>query len=398
MADVKVISINAHGKFSTGNIASAIIEKIGGDSKCFHSRDNLEAHYAVKFCFDLETKLDIALTRTTGVDGVWSWYNTRKILKALKQEKPDVIHIHNLHGFYINYKKLFKYIKKNNIKVIWTLHDCWSFTGHCTHFDYEGCEKWKNECKKCPLAKQTYLKSWWFDRSKSNFRRKKKAFCGVENLTVITPSEWLASMARQSFLSEYPIKVINNGINTENFKICTNNTFKDVLPADKKIVIAVASSWGKLKGFDDVVEISRRLPDDYRVVIVGVSRGQKEQLSNENIIAITRTENQQQLAELYSSAHVFINTTYEETYPTVNIEALCCGCPIITYNTGGSVETVNCDTGVIVPKGDIESMVEAIKSVADKDYDRQTMSAVAKVNYSKEVMVEKYIDLMDSIL
>lgn len=397
MSNIKVISLNAHGKYSTGNIASAVIEKLGGGSKCFYSRDFLDTDYAVKFASKNGMTLDIALTRITGIDSVWSWKNTRKILKALKQENPNVLHIHNLHGFYINYKKLFKYIKKNNVKVVWTLHDCWSFTGHCTHFDYEGCENWKTECKKCPLAKQSYLKSWFFDRSKANFRRKKKYFCGVENMTIVTPSEWLGDLAKQSFLNEYPIKVINNGINTENFKICENQSFKEILPADKKIVIAVASSWGKLKGFDDVVEISRRLPEDYEVVIVGVNEAQKQRLANERIIAVTRTENQQQLAELYSAARVFINTTYEETYPTVNIEALCCGCPIVTYNTGGSIETVNDDTGLVVPKGDIDGMINAIKTISDKNYDRQKMSTEAKTKYSKEVMVDKYIELIKSV-
>ena len=344
-----------------------------------------------------ETKADIVLTRLSGVDSVWSWNNTRKILKALKREKPDIVHLHNLHGFYINYVRLFKFIKKNNIKVVWTLHDCWSFTGHCPHFDFIGCDKWQTECYACPLKNQTYLKSWLFDRSKANFRRKEKAFCGVENLTIVTPSEWLAGLVKQSFLKDYPIEVINNGINAENFKICENTSFKSIVPVDKKIVLAVASSWDKRKGLHDVVEISGQLSDEYAVVVVGVSEQQKEQLSKERIITITRTDNQQQLAELYSMASVFINPTYEDSYPTVNIESLCCGCPIVTYNTGGSVETITEETGIIVPKGDVDAMLEAIKVVGLRDYDRNNVSSKAKALYSKRSMVDKYIELYTKI-
>ncbi len=393
MPGLKVIHINAHGKYSTGNIATSVIERVGNGSKIFHAYSYLGGESAKMYYSKFGWLMDVLMTRLTGLDSIWSWNNTRKIIRDLKREKPDILHLHNLHGFYINYRALFKFIKKNNIKVVWTLHDCWSFTGHCPHFDYIGCDKWKTGCHNCPTYKESYLKSWFFDRSKKGYNSKKKAFCGVKNLVIATPSEWLAGLAKQSFLKEYPVKVVNNGINTENFNICENVTFKDVIPEGKKVVLAVASSWDEMKGYSDVVEISRRLNNDYIVVMVGVSEARKEALEGERIIAITKTENQKQLAELYSAAHIFINTTYQETFPTVNIEALCCGCPIVTYATGGSTETVNESNGAVVPKGDVDAMLEAIYDIQAKIYDREGISRKAKELYTKENMIENYIDL-----
>lgn len=393
----KVIHINAQGGYSTGNIATSIVAHAASGSKLFYALGKTDRALGTKFYSKFGWKLDLILTRLTGRDSVWSWCNTRRIIKELKQEKPEIIHLHNLHGFYINYKKLFKFIKRNDIDVVWTLHDCWSMTGHCTYFDYIGCEKWKTGCEKCPTFKESYLKSWLFDRSKTTYNAKKKAFCGVKNLIFVTPSEWLAELLKQSFLKDYPVKIINNGINTENFSVIPNVSFKEILPIGKKIVLAVASDWGERKGFFDVVEISRRLTEDYCVVIVGVTETQKQQLSGEKVIAIIRTENQRQLAELYSAAHVFINTTYEDNYPTVNIEALCCGCPIITYATGGSVETVDETNGMIVPKSDVDAMLSAIYAIDDKMFDRQKISKDAKEKYTSENMVDAYIELYNSI-
>ena len=398
MADLKVIHINAHGKYSTGNIATSVIKSVANGSKLFHTCDALDESISKRFYSKSEWMIDVGLTRIFGLDSIWSWNNTRKIIRDLKREKPDILHLHNLHGFYINYRALFKFIKKHNVKVVWTLHDCWSFTGHCSHFDFIGCDKWKTGCHNCSTYKKTYLKSWFFDRSKAGYKSKKKAFCGVENMVITTPSEWLAGLVKQSFLKEYPVKVVNNGISTENFNICENVTFKDVIPNGKKVVLAVASSWDEMKGYSDVVEISRKLSDDYIVVMVGVSEALKQRLSEERIIAISKTENQRGLAEIYSAAHVFINTTYQETFPTVNIEALCCGCPIITYATGGSVETVNDANGVVVPKGDVDAMLGAIYGIKDKEYNRQKMSEEAKKLYSKQKMIENYIKLYKELL
>lgn len=392
---MKVIHINAHGSFSTGNIAKLLIKNHSNEDVFLFSRDDVKEHFAVKYYNNIGFWIDTLLTRITGIDSVWSFSNTRKILKKLNEEEPDIIHLHNLHGFYINYVKLFKYIKKHDIKVIWTLHDCWSFTGHCPHFDFFGCNKWMKQCKKCPLYKQTYLKSWFFDNSSSAYKLKKKSFCGVKDLTIVTPSKWLADMVKQSFLKNYPVKVINNGINTEVFVPFFSKKTKEIIPDNKKVVIAVASEWGKRKGFDDIIEISRRIKDDYIVVIVGVTPQQKEKLSKERIIAITRTENQKQLAELYSMAEVFINTTYEDNYPTVNLEALCCGCPVITYNTGGSIETIDETNGIVVKKGDISEMLESIYNISSLVKDRSSISQNAKNKFSVDIMAELYKKLYE---
>ena len=384
---MKVIHINAHGKFSTGNIASGLAKETGEGSKLFYTRDRVSPELGIKFFTKTGFYLDLFLTRLTGRDGIWSFGNTRRILRALKKEKPDLIHLHNLHGFYINYKMLFSFLKKNDIKVVWTLHDTWAFTGHCAHFDYVGCQKWQSGCGSCPLNKQTYLKSWFFDRSRANFKSKKKSFTGLKDLTIVTPSAWLKDLVGESFLKKYKVQVIHNGIPTELFSRRLEKPKSFLLPEDKKIVLAVASSWDEMKGFSDLVALSKKLPKEYQLVMVGLKEWQKEALAGENILAITKTENREELADLYAKANVFVNTTYQDTFPTVNLEALCSGTPVITYATGGSVETVNETNGRVVSKGDVDALTKEILALEKKDFNREEISHSAKEKYSKEKMI-----------
>ena len=272
-----------------------------------------------------------------GKTGFASKHATKKLLKFLDKINPDIVHLHNIHGYYLNIELLFNYLKEKQIRVIWTLHDCWSFTGQCAFFDYVGCDKWQTECKNCPMLSE-YPKSF-VDSSKWNYQKKKELFTGL-NITLVTPSKWLASLVKNSYLKVYDVKVINNGIDLNVFKPTPSNFREKYCLKDKKMILGVAGVWDRRKGLNDFIELSKLLDDNYVIVLVGLNDKQLDLLPH-NIIGIKRTENQQELAGLYTTADVFFNPTYEDNYPTVNLESLACGTPVITYDTGGSPEFVD---------------------------------------------------------
>lgn len=293
----------------------------------------------------------------TGGNGLFSVVATRKLLRELDAFSPDIIHLHNLHQFCVNFPMLFGYIKKKKIRVIWTLHDCWSFTGHCPHFDYIGCEKWKTGCSHCELF-SGYPKSY-VDNSQWMYNHKKNWFCGVEDMTLVTPSRWLAGQVRQSFLAAYPVKVINNGIDLELFKPTPSDFRQRYGCEEKQILLGVAFDWGHRKGLDVFVELASRLKETHQIVLVGTDETVEAQLPD-NIIAIRRTDGQKALAEIYSAADLFVNPTREEVLGLVNVEALACGTPVITFCSGGSPECIDETCGVVVDRDDIDAMHEQI--------------------------------------
>lgn len=298
-------------------------------------------------------------TRITDKCGFGSRGVTKEFLRKLDDYNPELIQLHIMHGYYINLELLFTYIKQHKIPVVWTFHDCWAFTGHCPYFDYVGCEKWQTGCHDCQQKKH-HPASWLLDNSAWNYKKKKELFTGVNNMTIVTPSEWLTGLVKKSFLKEYPVVVINNGINLNDFKP-TEGTFRqDYGIKDKKIVLGVSSTWVKSKGIDDFIEMSKMLPDDYIIILVGLNKDQKESLPR-TMIGIERTDSVQKLAEIYTAADVFVNPTYEDNYPTTNLEALACGTPVITYRTGGSIEAVQYSGhGFIVEKGNVAMLVGKI--------------------------------------
>lgn len=306
------------------------------------------------------------LSVITGNEGCFSVNGTNRFLSQLDAIKPDIIHLHNLHGWYINLPLLFNYIKKNNIKVVWTLHDCWAFTGHCPHFTIAKCDKWKTGCYKCPNCKE-YPKSL-FDNSKKMYRLKKKWFTGIENLTIVTPSEWLAGLVKQSFLKDYPVKVIHNGIDLNVFKPTESDFRKKYNIAENKyILLGVAFGWGKRKGLDVFIELQKRLDKEkYKIVLVGTDNNADKQLPKE-IISIHRTQNQTELAEIYTVADLFVNPTREENYPTVNMESIACGTPVITFRTGGSPEILTEKTGMVVDCDDIDGLQHGIEEICEQN-------------------------------
>lgn len=288
-----------------------------------------------------ERRIHQVLTRFLDwhADRICSYFATRRFLRWAEEWKPDVLWIHNVHGYYLNYELLFKWIKRHpEMEVKWTLHDCWAFTGHCSHFLLTGCERWKAGCFGCP-EKGEYPKSWGLSAARSNWERKRKAFCGVKRMTLITPSKWLADLTRESFLKEYPVEVVHNTIDTSVFRPTPSDVKGRLGIADKKLILGVASTWDRRKGLPDFYRLRGLLDDRYAIVLVGVTSRQIAALPK-GIIGIARTNSAKELAELYSAADWFINPTREDNYPTVNLEAVACGCRVLAYDVGGSRETV----------------------------------------------------------
>lgn len=364
---MKILSINSVPYGSTAKIMlgiSKVAKGVGGEvfMSCgysYHPMKEIKNRY-IKIGGMISKKLHIIATQFTGLHGFFSRIATDNFLRKIKKIKPDIIHLHNLHGWYINLPKLFKYIKKNNIRIIWTLHDCWSFTGQCPHFDMIGCDKWKTGCYRCPQI-HDYPKTY-VDRSKLMYKKKKEWFTGIKDMTIVTPSQWLATLVKQSFLKEYPVQVINNGIDLSVFKPTESSFRKRYALEDKFILLGVAFGWGKRKGLDVFIELSKRLNENYQIVLVGTNDRVDKQLPD-NIISIHRTQNQTELAEIYTAADVFVNPTREENYPTVNMEALACGTPVVTFKTGGSPEIIDETCGLVVEKNDIDGLQKSIEDI-----------------------------------
>lgn len=324
-------------------------------------KERIENHYYWGSFF--ENCLHYYAGSTLGRNGCFSCFATLRLIHDLKKFNPDIIHLHNLHSFCINFPMLFKYIRKNNIRVIWTLHDCWTFTGQCPHFDMIGCEKWKSECHHCPQI-SSYPKSR-IDNSRKMYLLKKKWFTGINDMTLVTPSKWLADLVKQSFMKDYPVKVVNNGIDLSVFNPM-HSDFRSKYNCDSKVILlGVAFGWGIRKGLDVFIELARRLDDNYRIVLVGTDDIVDKQLP-ENIISIHMTQNQKELAEIYSAADLFVNPTREENYPTVNMEALACGTPVLTFNTGGSPEIPDESCGSVVERDDIDALEKEIVRICSQ--------------------------------
>lgn len=395
---MKVLQINSVcGVGSTGRIATdlyKVLEEQGHECVIAYGRGTApEGVKTIKIGSNFDNYMHVAKTRIFDKHGFGSIKVTKEFIKKVNEYNPDVIHLHNIHGYYINIEILFEYLKRANKKVVWTLHDCWAFTGHCAYFDYVNCSKWKDECKECPQKKE-YPNSLLIDNSKWNFQKKKEVFSGVEDLTIVTPSKWLAGLVRKSYLSQYKIEVINNGIDLDIFKP-TESKFREIYKLkDKFIVLGVASVWDRRKGLSYLVELSEKLDDSYKVIVVGVTEKQKDNLPK-NMIGITKTNNIKELVEIYSAADVFVNPTLEDNFPTTNLEAVACGTPIITFNTGGSVETIDRNTGYIIEKGDIETLYGIITKINLKEKIKYNKNYALKMRdlYNKNVLYNNYINL-----
>ena len=335
-------------------------------------------HYAKSLLFDRH--------------GLGSVSATKRLIEKIEKEiKPDIIHLHCIHGYYLNYKVLFEYLNQIEIPVVWTFHDCWAFTGHCAYFDSIDCNKWKTCCKECELLCQ-YPKSFIIDNSERNYLKKKQIFTIKKNLTIVPVSEWLEALVKQSFFYQNNVMTIHNGLDLSLFR--SDGSRRHV---GRKLVLGVAAVWDDRKGLPDFIKLREKLGDGYEIVLVGLNDSQIKSLPP-GITVIKKTHDVYELIHLYSSATVFVNPTYSDNFPTTNLEALACGTPVITYNTGGSPEAIDKSTGIIVHQGDVEALAEAIQYMSHNPMSSEDCRTRAIENFDQNKCYMKYLELYERLI
>ncbi|WP_407370871.1 glycosyltransferase [Carnobacterium sp.] len=392
---MKILQINSVCGFgSTGRIATDlydVLEKEGHECCIAYGRGNAPKGYkTMKIGNDFDFYTHVLKTRFFDLHGYGSKIATKKLIKQIEEYGPDIIHLHNIHGYYLNIEILFNYLDTVDIPIVWLLHDAWAISGHSAHFDLDlnGEIPIKSTKKYQQLE---YPKSYLINNSKKNYLKKKKMFTQVKNMTIITPSHWLAEIVKKSFLSEYEIKVIHNGIDLSKFKVTPSHFKFDAGLANKKIILGVASVWNEKKGLDYFIQLAQQLDDNFKIVLVGIDKKQIKKLDS-NILAISRTNNIKELAAIYTAADIFVNPTLEDNFPTTNLEALACGTPVITFNTGGSPESVTAKTGKVIERGEIQSLYEYILNF---NYERKKIYECRNQaeKFEKRDVYKKYLKL-----
>ncbi len=411
MKSIAILQINTCLHIGgTGMVAESCgreVLKEGWDSYIAYSRNYISqvpssASKIIKIGNKVDVYIHALQTRIFDTHGLGSQTSTKKFIEDIDKISPDIVHLHNLHGYYLNYPLLFSYLKEKSIPVVWTLHDCWSFTGHCTHFESVGCEKWKIGCGKCP-RKKDYPSSMLFDKSKSNYLKKINAYGNYDKLTLVPVSNWIEKRLNASFLQNHKIRVIHNGIDLNKFHPASENLTKSLREKyglkDKRIILGVASTWTPMKGLLDFIELRKVLPETVLIVLLGLTEKQIQKLPR-GIVGLKRTEDFDELLGFYSLSNVFCNPTYEDTFPTTNLEALACGTPVITYKTGGSPEAIDRDTGLVVEKGDITGLSKAILHVLsnNKEHYSTACRKRAEAKWNREDRFKEYIELYKEII
>jgi glycosyltransferase involved in cell wall biosynthesis len=343
----------------------------------------------------------VFLTRFFDMHGYGSVRATKSFIKRINKIRPNIIHLHDIHGYYINLKILFKYLSESKIPVVWTQHDCWAFTGHCTHYTEAKCFKWRSECNNCP-QKFAYPKSFLMDGSRRNFYLKKKLFSSINNLVVVAVSDWMREQISESFLNRYPTIRIYNGIDTEVFKPMPEcqKEIKDKYKLGNTIVLmAFATAWGTRKGLNDFYKLRKELGEKYTIVLVGLPKSAQAQLPV-GIVGIERTDNLEELVKLYSAASIILNLSSEESFGKTTPEGLACGIPGIVYNSTASPELINEHTGRVVCKGDIKGIVNAINDILSWDGEETMLNCRKRACqlFHKDKNLSQYISLYKSIL
>ena len=363
---MKVVQINTTcGVGSTGKICvgvSRLLTEEGIENYILYSTRSNGYEQGIACTDRREQRMQAAKSRLLGNYGFNSKGATKRMIANLERIQPDVVHLHNIHGHDCDLDTLCAYLKSKRIRVFWTFHDCWAFTGYCPHFTMVGCDHWKTGCHHCPQRREY---SWLWDCSGKNYRRKQAALDGLD-LTVVTPSRWLADVVGESFLRDCPVRVIHNGIDLSVFRPTESDFREKHGLTGKRILLGVAFGWDERKGLDVFIELARRLPDSYRIVLVGTD-DRVDRMLPDSILSIHRTQDQRELAEIYSAADLFVNPTREENYPTVNMESLACGTPILTFRTGGSPEILDETCGAVVERGDVDALEAEILRICDTE-------------------------------
>lgn len=396
----KLLQLNECLNLSTGKIAQQIGDvaiKHGWESFIAYSGREKEISSNSKLIrvgSYVESCIHYVEDKLLDKEGLSSRIATKKLLRTIDKIKPDIVHLHNIHDHWLNYNFLFQYLANNKIPVVWTQHDQWATTGHCM-YNICGCERWKEECHDCPISK------WYsLDRSRSNYQLKKKLLANIPSLTIVPVSEWLGDNIRQSYLKNRPIKVIHNGIDIHTFSPQPTNAHERYgIDKDKNIILGVAAIWDERKGLNDFYELAKCLDKDkFAIIIVGQLTEEIKQVNGCQIVFVDRTQNALELALLYSLADVYVNPTYADMFPTVNLEALACGTPVITYRTGGSPEAIDANTGIVVEQGNIKALAEAVRTVNKRNFLSITCRRRAELYFDKNVRFEEYITLYNNLM
>lgn len=400
----KLLQINSTANWgSTGKIAEQIGElaiQHGWQSYIAYGRScNTSSSELIKIGTKLSQAWHLIISRLFDRHGLGSRYATKQLIKRIKQINPDVIHLHNIHGYYINYELLFDYLNSVTTPVVWTLHDCWSFTGHCAHFVEAGCMKWIDACRNCP-ARCLYPKAL-IDCSHNNFRRKQRYFTSLNNrLTLVPVSKWLSEQAMKSYLRNSHIQYIYNGVDTNIFSARNKETIRSKYNiGNSYLCVSVASSWSRAKGLDDLIALRQTLPSNYVIMVVGLSDSVGNELP-EGMIAIPRTQSQVELAEIYSAADVVISTSKQETFGLTIAEGMACGTPAIVYNTTALPELITQQTGIVVEQlGNISAMAEAVVEICErgKGYYSEACRRHVVENFDKNRCFDRYLQLYSEL-
>ena len=404
---MRIFQINVVSNWgSTGRIVeelgSMVIDN-GGESYIAYSRGRALSR---SHLFHIGNKFDIyyhgLVTRIFDRHGLVSKQATIQLIQHIQRVNPDIIHLHNIHGYYLNYPLLFSFLQSCHIPIVWTIHDCWPFTGHCTYFSYLDCQKWKTECSHCP-QKMSYPQSLLVDRSKKNYFEKKRWFTSLgEKLTLVPVSDWLTNVIKQSFLANCNIHRIYNGIDTNifhpviNAKFLVNNRYRI---QESKIVLGVSNIWNERKGLDDFVSLRSLLSTDYLILLIGLNRSQISSLPK-GIIGLERTDNVEQLVEIYSAADIYVNFSREETFGLTTVEAMSCGTPVLAYDTTALPEIISGNTGVVVSLGDIRAAAKHIREICEMDKDIYSYSCRERVvsMFEKRKSILEYLNLYEKLL
>lgn len=396
-----ILSINASNYGCTGTINSGILKMARENgyttySACpvDHISKTLKNENQIYIGNRISRNINQKLFMYTGCIDLGSKIATRVFLNKIEKLNPALIHLHNIHSNYINIRMLFEYCKTKNIPIVWTLHDCWPMTGRCTYFDLNGCEKWKGGCFKCQFKQQTPVSK--IDMCKRNWCYKRKVFENQSQLTIVTPSNWLAEYVRQSYLKNHPIRVINNGIDLSNFSYKTGTIRAEYNLKDKYVIACIAAVWEARKGFEYVIKVAEHF-ENVRILLVGsLEDAQKEKLPK-NIIATGRISDRNKMQEIYSSADIFMNPTLDDNFPTTNLEALACGTPVITFKTGGSPEAVDNNSGIVVEQKDTEGLFAAVQLAMSNCFTKENCQKRA-ASFSAQEKYQEYVNLYNDIL
>ncbi len=396
---MRIAQINVVASLSTGRIAAQLCrmaEKAGHKALLCHSRDHAPGDIiSFRIGSMLDTYVHLGLSRLTDRTGFFSKRATQKLIRQLELFQPDLVHLHNLHGYYLHLPTLFEYLRKNDLPVVWTLHDCWAYTGHCAYYTTAenapdataakkrrapqhtvGCNRWQSGCGQCVL-RASYPASWLRDQSARNWKDKRALFQGLGHMVLTTPSQWLRDEVKRSFLKNYPVYVLPNGLDLDAFRPCASDEYMHQAARSygldrmegRRLVLSAAAVWDSRKGLDDLIGLARRLGPEYCVAAVGLDERQIEGLPRDTVFGIRRTGNVNDLCALYTAADVYVSASCEETFGMTLVEALACGTQVICYNATAMPEIVTADVGEVVPLHDVEALADSVRRLCQHPKD-----------------------------